>query len=339
MASYYRRERSPYYWIRRKAADGKVVRFSSGIRIDSDGSLRKIQQRIAEEAQKEQRFTHDSTLAIFRGWVPGWLAYHYQVASTQQRAINAWAWLSTFFALKKIHHPEEVTYTACHSYMIWRTDEKLCEKENRRCANWNTAVLELRFLGSIMQEALARNLCLANPCASLKISRRAAKQKFEITTDEQTEIEKKLKQADQWMQDSWLVGIKHGCRIAATKCPMQNIDIEMNAISFNEKGGKIHTVPIHKDILPLIHRRKVAEEKHLIDLPDNASRLWIDWFKKNGFSHLSFHCLRVTVITRLARANVSEAKAMQYVGHCNSLVHAIYRKLKAADVAELGDFL
>lgn len=47
----------------------------------------------------------------------------------------------------------------------------------------------------------------------------------------------------------------------------------------------------------------------------------------------------VTVVTRLARAGFSEGQCMQYVGHASELVHAIYRKLKARDVAQLGDVL
>jgi integrase len=339
MASFYERPKSPFYWIKAKGPMGEIVRFSSGIRVDSAGSVRKIQQRVAQEREKEARFEQDGSAAVFRAWVPGWINHHYAKEKTRERVLNAWAWLSTYLSEVGVIHPEEVTYQLAQEYMAWRTDPDLCEEEERRCAKWNTALLEVRFLGSIMQEALARQLCIANPCARLRLGRRDTKEKQEISMPVQTAIELKLKDADQWMQDSWMVGIKHGCRISATKVAMTNVDEARMTISFREKGDKVHTAPLHKDLLPLVKRRREEGATFLVDLPANAPKLWWSWFRDNGFQDLSFHCLRVTVITRLARANVSEAKAMQYVGHCNALVHAIYRKLKAADVSELGEFL
>ena len=52
-----------------------------------------------------------------------------------------------------------------------------------------------------------------------------------------------------------------------------------------------------------------------------------------------FHDCHEAGMTRLARAGFSEGQCMQYVGHASELVHAIYRKLKARDVAQLGDVL
>jgi hypothetical protein len=343
MASFYERPNSPFYWIKAKGPLGEVVRFSSGIRVDSAGSKRKVQQRVAVEREKEERFEQDGSTAVFRSWVPGWITHHYANQKSRARAVNAWAWLSLYLGECGVIHPEEVTYQLCQDYMAWRSDPDLCEEEERRCGNWNTALLEVRFLGSIMQEALARGLVGANPCARLRLGRRNVKEKREITAAEQQGIEAKLagEGVPDWMRDSWMVGIKQGCRISATAVLMTQVHetADPPAITFKEKGNKVHTAPLHADLLPLVRRKRAAGDKMLVDLPKNAAKLWWSWFRENGFDDISFHCLRVTVITRLARANVSEAKAMQYVGHCNALVHAIYRKLKAADVSELGKFL
>lgn len=341
MASYFERPKSPFFWIKAKGPLGEVVRFSTGIRVDSPGSIRKIQQRVAAEREKEQRFEQDGTAAVFRSWVPGWITHHYANQKSRARAVNAWAWISTYLGECGVIHPEEVTYQLCQDYMAWRSDPELCEQDGRRCGNWNTALLELRFLGSIMQEALARGLVGSNPCARLRLGRRDVKEKREITAEEQQRIEAALAGdgVDDWMRDSWMVGIKQGCRISATAVPMASVDESRMTITFREKGGKIHTAPLHADLLPLVRRKREAGAAMLVDLPKHAAKLWWQWFRDHGFDDISFHCLRVTVITRLARANVSEAKAMQYVGHCNALVHAIYRKLKAADVSELGRHL
>ena len=338
MASHYTRKDSPFYWIKTRDAAGGIVATSSGIRIDSVGSVRKIQQRITKEREKEARLLQDGRGSVLSSWVPTWIERHYTNQFSKARAINAWAWLSTYLRERKASHPEEVTYLLCQDYMVWRTDAEACKEAGRRCCAWNTALLEVRFLGSIMQEALSRGLVSANPCARLRLGRRNTKEKEEIPAADQARIEEALKKEPQWVQDAWLVGIKHGCRIAAVAVPMNSIDEHAGTIVFRQKGGKSHTAPLHVDLLPLVERRRKEGAKTLVPLPAGASKLWWDFFRSLGMEY-SFHCLRVSVVTRLARANVSEAKAMQYVGHCNTLVHAIYRKLKAADVSELGKFL
>jgi integrase len=341
MASAYTRRGSPYHWLRIRKADGGWKSVSSGIRIGSVGAERKLQQRIAEETAKEERMKDETGVAMMRVWVPKWIQRHYTNEFSRARAFNCWAHLATFFKKKRIEHPEEVNYGVIMDYMAWRTEKERCEKDGRRVGNWNTALTEVRILGSVMHEAFAQGWILANPCARLRLGRRDVKEKREIFPDEQLKIEAALEadEAEEWMKDSWLVGMKHGCRLAEVKVPMERIDVEMMAITFKVKGGRFHTAPLHKDLLPLVARRRSEKAKFLVDLPQNASKRWIQWLSARGHDNLSFHCLRVTVITRFARASVAEAKAMEYVGHCSAMVHAIYRKLRPKDVAELGDFL
>ncbi|MES2923127.1 MAG: hypothetical protein V4819_16340 [Verrucomicrobiota bacterium] len=344
MASYYKRERSPYFWLRLRRADGTWTDVSSGIRIDTPGALRKVQQRVAGESSREERMSDDTGKALMRNWVPKWIGHYYKNQRSADRAMNAWAHLAVFFKVKSILHPEEVTYGLCQDYMKWRTNEKACADEGRRLGNWNTALTELRILGSVMQESLAQGWIIANPCARLRLGRKAVKEKRAIEREEQAAIEKALvdDNAPQWMRDSWLVGMKHGCRITEVKVPMTMINTEdpnRRVIAFKIKGGKIHAAPLHPDLMPLVERRRAAEEKYLVDMPNNASRDWVRWLEARGFKDLSFHCLRVTVITRFALADVTAEKAMQYVGHCTELAHSIYRKLKPGDVASLGSHL
>lgn len=296
------------------------------------------------ETAKEERMNDDTGRALMRNWVPEWIGHYYENQRSADRAMNAWAHLSAFFKVKGILHPEEVSYGLCHAYMKWRTDAAACEEEGRRVGNWNTALTELRILGSIMQEALAQGWIIANPCSRLRLGRKDVEEKRPVEREEQVMIEKFLEAPDtpQWMRDSWLVGIKHGARISEVKVPMKMINTDSPdrmVIAFKIKGGKIHAAPLHKDLLPLVKRRRDEGAKYLVDMPKNASRDWVRWLEARGFKDLSFHSLRVTVITRFALADVTAEKAMQYVGHCTELAHAIYRKLKPKDVASLGDHL
>lgn len=338
MASFYRKKGSPYYWMRVKRADGTWADVSSGVRADALGAVRKIEQKVAEETAREARMSQESR-ALMRLWVPGWLGYHYVNGKSRARAMNAWAHLSAFFALRRVHHPEEVTYRLCHEFMAWRTDAEACKREGRRVGNWNTALTELRILGTIMQEALSQGWIVSNPCSRLRLGRKDVKEKRAIERDEEARIEEALKSAPQWMQDCWLVGIKQGCRLAEVRVRMADISERQMVIPFRVKGGKIHPAPLHRDLLPLIARRREEGAEFLVDLSPSPSKDWVNFFNRLGMPGLSFHCLRVTVITRLALADVTAEKAMQYVGHCSEMVHAIYRKLRPKDVASLGDFL
>lgn len=339
MATSYRRKNSPYYWISYRKADGNWGDRSTGIRIDQEGSKRKIQQRISEETAKEELMRDDGGSALLRAWVPGWIDYHYTNINSRKRGHNAWAHLSQFIEIKKILHPQEITYAFCHEFMRWRTDAEACKREARRCGNWNTALTEVRILGAILQEAVARGWVIANPCARLRLGRKDTKEKLPFEPEDVAEIEGMLKGADQWMQDAWLVGIKQGCRLSEVQVPMSRITEKTGNIVFKVKGGGTHNAPLHRDLLHLVARRRKEKAEMLVELPDNASKKFNQWLTNRGYPDHSFHCLRVTVITRFALANVTLEKAMQYVGHCSEMAHAIYRKLKPKDVAGLGDHL
>ena len=124
-----------------------------------------------------------------------------------------------------------------------------------------------------------------------------------------------------------------------TELAVERVDLEHDTIRFLGKGGRMHEAPLHRDVRPIAEKAMREGRSSLVKLPGNASKQWCQFFDDLGMPDLSFHCTRVTVVTRLARAGFSEGQCMQYVGHASELVHAIYRKLKARDVAQLGDVL
>jgi len=70
-----------------------------------------------------------------------------------------------------------------------------------------------------------------------------------------------------------------------------------------------------------------------------SSHLWIAVLMLLDLPHLSFHCTRVTVVTRIARKGYCMAQAKAYVGHASDTVHAIYQRLTPPDVCHLGAVL
>lgn len=329
MASHYIRKNSPHYWIKYRAADGTRAAKSSGVKVSDKGGLRRVRNMVANITAQEQCEKDDGEDALFNNWVLSWFDYKYDNVHTNTRYKNAWYHLSAFLDKHNVYHPNAVTYQLCHQYMSERSQH----------CSWNTALVELRVLGAIEQEAVRRGYILANPCTRLKLKRKNTKQKREITQDEFDYIDTRLQAAPVWLQDAWLVGSKQGCRLSEVKVPMSDVDEQNGVITFHVKGGKTHSAPLHKDLLPLIARRREQEREYLVDLPMYASKLIIQWLRSIDVQDISFHCLRVTVVTRLARAGYSETQTMEYVGHCSEMVHSVYRKLKPADLKHLGDAL
>lgn len=329
MASHYEREGSPYYWIKYRKPDGTRAAKSSGIKVEHKGGLRRVRTMVGEITAEEQVERDEGCGALFDEWVLSWLDYQYTNPFTLTRYKNAWTHLSVFLEERGVKHPNEVSYQLCHEYM--RVRSQVC--------TWNTALTELRVLGAIEQEAVRRAYIQANPCSRLRLGRKNTKQKREVSQEELDFIAEEIHSAPEWLQNAWLVGCKQGCRLSEVKVKMSDIDEHKGVILFHVKGGKTHPAPLHRDLLPLVKLCREQDKEYLVDLPIYASKLIIQWLRSKGVNDISFHCLRVTVVTRLARAGYSESQVMEYVGHCSEMVHSIYRKLQPADLKHLGDAL
>jgi len=174
MASYYVRDRSPYYWLRFQRPDGTWGCKSSGIRIDSPGSVRKAKQAVAQETMHETQFDGNGGSHRFDSWVPQFLEGHYKNPKTTVRYLNAWSALSTYLSARQIISPSQITYQLCMDYPAFRTNPP---KELMRARSYNTALTELKVFSSIMQEAVRRDYIQANPCTRLGLKRRNVKVK------------------------------------------------------------------------------------------------------------------------------------------------------------------
>lgn len=342
MASHFVRKDSPYFWIRYRRLDGTWGQRSSGVRKDAEGVLRKIHQLVAEETAREVEGGSDAASLMFRRWVPGWINYKYVNLNSRNRCMNAWGHISVFFEMHRIGHPAEVTYAVAHQYVRWRTNTERAEAEGRRVGAWNTAVMEVRFMGAMMQECLQRGWVVANPCGRLGLAKRPAKEKWAISREEEALIFREMQArrlASPWMEEAFLVGMRQGCRLREVEVPLNRIDVKAMVITFKVKGGKLHAAPLHKDLLPLVARAKAEKREVLVKLPVSPSPRFAKFFNLVGLGHLCFHCTRVTVVTRLCEAGYSESQTMAYVGHASEAVHAIYRKMRPLAVAKLGDAL
>ncbi len=333
MASYYKRHASPFYWIRYQRPDGTWADKSSKVRIDNQGSLRKIKQVAAEHTMRELHVDRCGQSNRFDDWVAAFLSNQYPNPKTLARYTNAWSAIATYLDHINVISPLQITYQICRGYPQFRTNPP---RHLIRPRSFNTALTELKVFSAILQEAVRRNYINANPCLKLGYKRVPPKQKPEISPAEQNKIEAALRKQQPWMRDSWLVAMRQGCRISETAVPLHNIDLHQGTISFAAKGNRIHTAPLHDDLVPLVRNAHKQKRRHLVDLPKHAAKKWHQFLRRIGLPHLSFHCTRVTVVTRIARRGYSMAQAKAYVGHASDTVHAIYQRLTPPDVRHLG---
>jgi integrase len=120
--------------------------------------------------------------------------------------------------------------------------------------------------------------------------------------------------------------------------PMSQIDFVNRRITFHGKGRngvkKINTTQIHDRLWPRLVELRDAKAVVTCTLPKMAAKEWHTFFKSRPeLAHLCFHCTRVTVVTKLARAGVPVQQAMRYVSHASQTIHTIYQKLKADDLS------
>jgi len=336
MASYYERNGSPYYWLRYQHPDGTWGDKSSKVRTDSAGAIRKIKQLSAEHTMRELHRDRMGSGNSFDAWVPGFIAHRYPNSKTLARYSAAWSAIATYLENIDVISPLQVTYRHCTEYPQFRTKPPTTAI---RARSFNTSLTELKVFSAIMQEAVRRGYITANPCIRLGLRRTPPRKKPEITIREQATIETALFNQDAWMRESWLVAMRQGCRISETGPPMHNVDLRAGTISFVTKGGRIHTAPMHADLVPLYRLAKKQRRSHLVMLPKYAAKKWHQFFRRLGLRHISFHCTRVTVVTRLARNGFTMAQAKAYVGHASDTIHAIYQRLAPADVRHLGKAL
>jgi len=337
MASSFTRSDSAFVYLRVRRADGSWGKVRTAIRTDDVDVRRKVKMALAKATIEETMRAGSADVGLRGwGWVPEFLHRHYEHPGSLLRAQNCWAALAVFLETEGITGPEMVTHRLGHDYVAWRQRPPAGTVKARAK---NTALTEIKILSVIMQEAVKLELAVANPLFRLGIKRAACRVKAEVLADEQEVIERELLTAPQWMQDAWLVAMCHGCRLREVAVPMTEVNEAANVIVFKGKKGKLHAAPLHERCLDLVKRRRAEKARLLVDLPAMPSKDWHKFFKRLGLRHLSFHSTRVTVVSRLIRANVSPAVVMQYVGHASETVNEIYRRHRPTDVAHLGKLL
>ena len=334
MASLYQRARSPYLWLKFRAATGPA-RVSTGFRRDLPADIRKARALCAARTSEELACPSAPPAVRWASWVPTFLATrHGGSPKSLARYRIVWQNLEAFLTDRHITSPGRLTFADCFDYLPWRT------AGNKRLGIYraarNTAIWELSLLARLMDHAIRNGWATSNPARRLGLRRSAPHQKPEITDAHLDLIWRRLQVEPAWMRVSFQIGLYTGCRLGETSIPMRDVDLVNQTITFAcPKGGtsKAFVAPIHPQLLPLFRELRRMRRAFTCQLPALASRCWWRFFKKSGLPQYSFHCLRVSFVSRACRAGLQERDAMSLVNHASATVHRVYQRFRASDLA------
>jgi integrase len=276
--------------------------------------------------------------------------YHSNPA-TLERYLDAWQMIAMFIDERDIIDPIGWLRSHCFDYVTWR--QKPNKSKGKYRAGLNTALLELKILRIVLQEAVERGMIQANPTLRLGIEKAPRKLKPELTDEDCDFIRSEIAKVTDlvvhtMLTNSFEIARYQGCRLSETCLnPMDAVDLDARTIRFHAKGGKEFVTALHPKLVPLFQELQKQGRVSTWDAPEGSRRQWASakWTKfmdSHGIKAklgdtVCFHSTRVTVVTRLARNDVPLSKAKTYVGHASTLIHETYQRLRADDLAGCTD--
>ena len=337
MASLHQRPRSPFWWL--KFTDKKgVKRFrSTGFRTDSALETSKAKALKAEAEVGEVVVAEQAQKSDGWNWVEKTFALEIINPLSRQATIDRWRRVEVFLIQKKIHSPTHVHPDLLAEYISWRTSTP---RRSGKKASRNTAIYEMRVFIRVMRHAVRRRLIQYNPLEGVKLAKTPPKVKPAMTNEEIDIIRQALPEQPAWMTIAFEIALATGCRLRETSIPLKCIDFVRGRITFPApKGGegKSFTIPMPTTLRPLLE--SLRTKKVTCEIPKMASKEFGRDFlhRKLGLKHLSFHCLRVTKVSRMLLEGVPLNFAMRLVNHSDELVHRIYQRHEVSDLEVYRD--
>jgi integrase len=348
MANLYKRNGSPFFWVKFRDKTGKIRQVSTECRTDRAPDVRRARAIAAQHTVDELETPRSA--AEGWDWIRPFLSTRFvNKGLTRERYETAWRSISLFLTQNKIPRPASLTRKHCFDYLDWR---KKPDKPNGKYrAGHNTALLELKLLRLVMGEAVVRGLCATNPCLKLGIQKQVTRRKPELTEEAIALIRANFHTppdpaVQTMLRNSFEIALHQGCRLTETRLnPQTDVTLgpKSNTISFRTKGGREFTTLLHPDLVPFFQQLRQSGAVATWTPPAGAGRQWAGghWHRyldRIGLRELlgggCFHSTRVTVITRMARSNVPISKAMKFVAHASSTIHATYQRLTPEDLQD-----
>ena len=150
-------------------------------------------------------------------WVPQFIEITWRNQPKTLRTYKVrWKALRFWLSEEQIPNPRSIQYEHAQKWLAWRTGQK---RHRGTYYSFNTALVELRLLGTLMREAVRRGYAAGNPIAQLGIKKAPQKEKPEITDDEDRKIRSELVTRPAWMLECCSCPSAAVCRDGAVRCP------------------------------------------------------------------------------------------------------------------------
>lgn len=331
MAHLVKKPRSPF-WALRHRRGGRWIQFSTKLRVNSSRETSQAERLRDQHTAEEHRDDGHRKEEGWAAWLGNFLAFRYgrpDQRKTRERYETAWKPLSRFLKAEGVDFPRQLRVEHIERYFNWRQNPS---DARVRASSANTALGEIKFLGLVMDWAIKLEFASHNPCRNLGIRKQPVREKPEFTDEQIALIRENLPSEPEWMRTCFEIAIHQGSRLRGCQISMSEVDLEGRRMVLHEKGHKVFTVPIHPALIPLFVRLKAEGRVWSCEVPVNASKAWRSFFDRIGLEGHSFHCSRVSVISRLARSGVPESRAMRYVGHSSTEIHRHYQRLGVEDL-------
>lgn len=346
----YARPNSPFWWIYYYTGPkNRVQESSKKPRADPLGWKHAHDLAKAKAGEFAALESVGSKGGLWDVWVEDWLLSRLpndNQLKSRRTVLQHWRFIRAFLGSKGVDAPVGLTYGLAMEYFEWRkTNKRLPSRPKVQ-----TAVTEMALLKRVMNEAVRRGFVPANPLSGMELVRPRHREKPEITPDEEAVIRRALAAreghlplTERWMTISFEISIRHGWRMAETSFPLSRIDFDAWKVLVHQKGDRWRTVPVHPELRPMFTElKRLGATLSCVWPKNNVQRAAYAWSLllrgcerdnvKGLLPHLCFHCCRVTVISRMARAGVAERLVMEWVGHASTAVHRIYQRVRTDDL-------
>lgn len=356
MAHKYKRNGSPYWWIKTSARN--PGRFSTGFRIGRKDETDKAEALEAELTFEERRTKSAHNGSKFELWVEPFMENHYSNSATLLRVRRAWKMLRTYLHTENIYHPEHVRREHCLNYLDWRLNKGHGNSPDRKRLSRNTAILELKLFGKIMSEAVHRGWIEYNVAYRLGLERARTKERAEMTDKDVAVIRQAIaeklenpfndgeKKNALVLHRSFEIALRQGIRLSETHFNLlEQVNMEAGELTLRAKGKDDLIQPINPDLIPFLQQLIDEGNEWTYEQPRMLSLVWFKFFnalrtKKNKdgklahpeLARVSFHSTRVRVISRLERSGAPEPVVKKLVNHASTTVHRIYRRVKRTEL-------
>ena len=235
MAYLFERPRSPFWWVGWNLPDGDRAQESTNCKVGSVADKRRAE---LVKAQKEvlEKAGPAKGIVTWAEWVPAFLQQKYAASpKTLNRMCGAWRTLTVWLESIGVHGATKLRREHCLAYTPWRQKSGHMNARGRagKITSHNTALLELKILGIIMNEAVLRHYIELSPTWKLGLKKIPPAIKQEIGPEHRAMILEEIEKVrmddpvkGHFLSVSFEIASAQGWRLHETYIDLGTVDLK-----------------------------------------------------------------------------------------------------------------